>query len=1032
MSLTARALLWRRGASATLLAVAAVTTTAAALAPTYAQAASESTLRDRLTGAPAPETGLELAAKRVDASQPTAVSDVRALGPRPGSLVGYPTSTASVQAYTSVEVGDVKVLGQAVWREGFCAHVVVVKGRCPTGPHEGMVSQRSAGGGYGLRLGGVVALDDLDVVRIGQFGYPEYDPVHVRVVGLYRPRDPTDAYWFGHSYFNAHLYNGRGDYGPDTIDAVMVDRSLFPTLARPTTAEIDVDFPLDPRQVRLGDEPRLRHEVAAAESRYTQGGDVTLSSSLPAVLDAADKDRSLLQVSTVLVAVQLGLLAWLVLFQVMGDAAEARGNEIALAKLRGLPPRSTIVFGLAEPMLLLAIAVPLGLLGAWLVTAVMGRLVLAPGTPVTLTWGSLAGALVGFAGGAVAAALAARKVLTRPVLEQWRRVPDQVRHGAASLVGDLVLLGVAVAGLVALRDSVRADTEPRPVSLLAPGLLVLAVAVLGVRLLPFAARAALLPTRAGPRVGAFLAVRQVVRRPSGLRLATLLAVAIGLATFAVDAQAVAADNRQNRAGLELGADQVVRVEYQTGHDPLVATHKADPDGRWAMAAATWLPAGGPVTGTVLAVDSSRLRSVAYWPAEDLGPADAAAQVGEPVPPPLVVRGTGLSVTADLLQKGPGPPPNLTAELRPTGKRPVLVQLGALRPGQHTYTAAVSCAGGCRVSSLVLDRPIDFFTQMRGTVLVSSLAQRAGGAWQPLDARLNGSGNWRAAGTPYTSHDTLTVTPQGLSDTYTSTGGASPAMGHVDSPQPLPVIGTPNGLRRDPSAGAPAMLDTTLTSAMYQETSTTPLLPGVLDDGVLVDLSYLRDQLVDFDDEASWQVWLGPNAPKDAINRLTRAGLVVQGDATRAQRVELLSRQGPALALVLLVACAVAGAALAAGATALAVAVTGRRRAFELAALQAVGVRRRSLRRSCVGEQLLLLGTALVLGVPAGVVAAHLALPAIPEYSDHTPVPPDFAPHVAAVTAFVLAVTALLVVIAVVAGRLLMRSAVPTRLREATQ
>jgi hypothetical protein len=52
----------------------------------------------------------------------------------------------------------------------------------------------------------------------------------------------------------------------------------------------------------------------------------------------------------------------LVLFQIISDAIEARGNEIAMAKLRGLSPGSTIRFGLGEPVVLLAAAVPIGIL----------------------------------------------------------------------------------------------------------------------------------------------------------------------------------------------------------------------------------------------------------------------------------------------------------------------------------------------------------------------------------------------------------------------------------------------------------------------------------------------------------------------------------------------------------------------------------------------------------------------------------------------------------------------------------------------
>jgi predicted lysophospholipase L1 biosynthesis ABC-type transport system permease subunit len=227
-----------------------------------------------------------------------------------------------------------------------------------------------------------------------------------------------------------------------------------------------------------------------------------------------------------------------------------------------------------------------------------------------------------------------------------------------------------------------------------------------------------------------------------------------------------------------------------------------------------------------------------------------------------------------------------------------------------------------------------------------------------------------------------------------------------------------------------MIDLTVTSMAYHDAATMPLLPSVLDYGVLLDLGFARSQLPDFANEAHWQVWLGPDAPADAVHRLEAAGLVVTSVTTQADRSAQLGRQGTALALLLLVACAIAGAVLAAGATALAVAVTGRRRSFELAALRAVGVRRRVLLRACVLEQLILLGTGFVLGLPTGIVAARLALPEIPEFSDTTPVPLDFSAHVVAIAAFAAVVLALLVLTALLAGRALMRAAVPTRLREA--
>ncbi len=1029
LGLTARGLWWRRGSAATLLAVATVTIAAAALGPVYARAASESTLRDRLVSAPVTETGFNLT-DVVDGSQDAAPLDAAADPPAAGALFGFPSRVAALSSQVTVAAvgGNTRQLSYVVWREGFCSHVVVLKGRCPTRAGEGMASSRTLAGGYGWKLGGTLHTDGLTVDVPGGFAGSIPEPLALTVVGLYRPKAEADPYWFGHSYFGARF--GSGDK-PDWVDSVFVTQSTFVSLTRPSPVGLSLDYPLDAHAVRLADEPRMREQMQALQKAHATAGTAQLQSSLLKVLDAADHERTLLEVSTTLVAAQLALLAWLVLYQVVTDAAESRGNEVALAKLRGFRPRSTVAFGLGQPLTVLVLAVPLGLLAAWLAMLFMSRWVLVPGTPVQLTWAAVAGALAGFTGAVVGAALAARRVLTRPVLEQWRRVPD-VQHGTASLVVDLVLVVSAAAGLLALRASGSAGTAPRPVALVAPGLFVLAVALLGVRLLPYFGRAALGPTRASPRVGWFLAVRQVLRRPAGLRLAALLAVAVGLATFAIDGEAVAAANRDYRAGLEVGAPQVLTVQYDQAHDPVAITHAVDPHGDWAMAAATWVGSGGAVTGKVLGVDSTRLPTVAHWPSmSGFSAQDAAAQIGPSVPPPIRFTGTAIRVQVTQLSRGPGPPPNVTIEVRPGLRSPVLQRLGPLRPGSATYTAPVPCAGGCTLTRLVWDRPIDWNKVLQGSVLVTAFEAQSGGGWQPVDAGLGTSGEWRGAGSGGVSRDTLTPTPQGLRDDYSSTYGASPAIGHVDSPAPLPLIATPHAITTGGSAET-VLQDSSGVSAPYQQVATVPLLPVVLDDGVVADVRYVKAQLLDFADEAGWQVWLGAQAPADAVQRLKAAGLLVQGVRTDGQRSDELGRQGPALALLLLVACAIAGAALAAGATALAVAVTGRRRAFELAALSAVGVRRRSLLRSCVGEQLILLGTGFALGLPAGVVAARLALPAIPEYSDATPVPLDYAPHAAVIAAFALAVAVLLVATAWVAGTALMRSAVPTRLREAAQ
>ncbi len=111
---------------------------------------------------------------------------------------------------------------------------------------------------------------------------------------------------------------------------------------------------------------------------------------------------------------------------------------------------------------------------------------------------------------------------------------------------------------------------------------------------------------------------------------------------------------------------------------------------------------------------------------------------------------------------------------------------------------------------------------------------------------------------------------------------------------------------------------------------------------------------------------------------------MQNVTTTSQRVATLGRQGPALGLLLLLVCAVAAAVLAVGGTAVSLLADARRRLFELAALRVIGVPRRTLRNSAMAEQALLLGAALVLGLPSGFAAAALVLPVVPEFSDPTP------------------------------------------------
>ena len=1031
LALLLRALWWRRGLSAATLLVAAITIGAGSLGPLYARAAGESTLQDRLTES-ASAAALHFTFTR-DIETEGDLAAAAALGPEPGSISAYPSTVVAavlavrVSTPAQVAIGDVGPNTRLIWREGACAHFVLTRGRCPSRPGEALASERTLQDPYnGWKVGTRLAVSGAPQATADGTAQPG---AAVTVVGAYRLRSATDPFWQGHSYFNAHL--GQGD-GPNTVDGLFVDRSEVPTLL-PSRLEVQVDYPIAADEVRQSGVAALKADLTRlSQLRSDPGVGDHFSTDVLTVLAAAQAEQRLIDLSTLLVSLQLAVLAWLVLFQVIADAVEAKGSEIALAKLRGLGPAATLRFGLAEPMLLVALATPLGLLGGWLAVRLFAATVLLPGTPVTFTRATAVAVAASLAGSLVAAAAASRKTLRRPVLEQWRRTPGH-RPSALMLVLDVLLAAAAILGLVLLHQAGR-DGNPRPATLLAPALLVFAVALLGIRLLPLVLRPLLPMTRGSGRIGLFLAARQVVRRPAGLRLAALLAVAVGLATFAIAGEGVAAQNRETRARAEIGAHRVAPVQFEPLHDPVLATRQADPSGRWAMATASWLPdGGGSVTGRVLAVDAGRLAAVAYPGGGTPAPARMAAALRPAdLPAPVQVRTTRLRVSIEATRLSAGKKPAVLLNLRAPNRPPVDARAGTLALGAHQYTAAVDCANGCTLTGITWDRPISTFGPLTGTVRVSQLELFADGRWQPVDAGFGTVGHWRPRASQLgNSEDALSVTEGGLQDTYTSQAGGSAGITHADSPRPLPVLASPGGLT--PGAAGRSdlrMSDQTGATAPYQVVGSPPVLPSVLDTGVLVDLTALRAQLPTFDTEASWSIWLAPQAPADAIGRLRAAGLVLESGPTKAGRLDELSRHGPALALRLLVVCAIVGSILAVGGTAIAIASTGRRRTFELASLRAVGIRRRTLLGACIFEQLLLLGAALLLGVPAGYLAARWSMPSIPEFADTTPITLDYRPALSGVGLFALVFLLLLGITAVLAGRALMQAAAPARLREA--
>ncbi len=1028
LRLALRAFWWRRGSSLVVLVVAILTVAAAAMGPLYAAAAAESVLQDRLHSATALQSTIAFRTD-ADVSYPGSIGTVAAEQQQRGELPGYGPVVDWVAVSTLVQGGStLPARTQAVWRDGACDHVTMVTGTCVTGPGQAMVSARSAAA-FGWKPGTVLHLEGLRRYDNAAPGSRiATKPVSVTLVGTYQPVSTTEPYWAGREYFSAHPGSAPGRDEPETVDAVFVDRGVFETLVHPTPGSIGSDLVLGhPQALRMADVPALRAAVEGYLGPQAAGPAPTTD--VLALLDVVEAERDTTSLAAAIVSAQLALLAWLLLFLVITDTSEARGGEVALAKLRGLRPAAVAAVALREPLVLLVLAAPLGLATAYAAAVALSRATLVAGVPVAVTPATWAAVAVASLGGVVAAVVASWRMFTRPVLEQWSTTPG-TRHSrpGLGLAADLVLAAVALGGFVVLARSSSGEGGGA-LGWLAPGLLVVALALLLARAVRALVARGLPATRASTAVGLFLALRQVVRRPAGFRLAALLAVTLGLATFAVDAWATAAQSRTVRAGAAVGAEASVAVQPGAGAGVRAAVETVDPQGRWAAPVATWLPQGGTVLGTVVAVDSRRLAAVGRWaPEYGVGTAaDAAALIGPPLPPPVPLTGDRLRVT---MSSGPvaAPGPLVMLAYRDARDVPVTVLAQPLGAGSRTYESAVPCTrGGCTLYGVTFDRAKDP-RPVTLEVTITGFEVRAGRTWTPVPANLADASAWRVDAYTGAPVGSLDATPAGLRYRGDVPPAASPYIAYADSTSPLPMIVTTGALGIVPATG-PVLVDSLGSAVPLREVGRAAAVPLAGHAGVLVDLGSLLRSAQGLTDSATWAVWLGPDAPPDAVRRLEAAGLSVDGVTTLSDREAQLARDGPALALRLLLVCAIAGALLATGAVAISIAVTGRRRSYELAALRAVDVPRRALVAACVLEQVVLLGLGLVVGVPVGLFVARLALPLIPQTTEATTLPLSHDVPVAVVGVFTAATTVLLLATAVVAGLLLVRQAVPARLRE---
>ncbi len=1008
-----RGLRQRGGSTVMIAAVALVATAAAATGPTYYQASRTSILRDTVATAPVAGRGYE-------ANETGAVPGLLGqldpvqhsqLDHELGSLSGRGLFAPAIRSVeTTVPFPQFNASIPLVWRSGVCAQLRI-RGTCPAAAGQVLVSRplaAVAGWHIGQRL-----------------RFPGWNSF--TVTGIYRLPDENRGYWFGRGtiYFPAgDVHEAAGT----VIDALFTPRATLERgpAAQQGTAVLDDML----RGARLtGDEvPQLRAAMTAfSASPALADQHVIVGTAIPATLQAVESSWRSVAVPVVLVTAQLLVLCLLLLFLAVTDAIDARGPEVALAKLRGRGGWATVLFGMSEPAVLLDLALPAGTLAGWGATSLLGRVLLRPGTAVVLPPLAWAAAAVAAAGGLAAVAAAARRTLRRPVLEEWRR--SGRRATDRGWVADAVLAAGAAAALLDLAVSGQIGSAGHGVlGLLVPGLLGLAVAVIASRLLPLACRAAFARTSRRGGLGRYLALRHLARRPGGVRTTIVLTTAFALAAFAVTAWSVGRDNEQLVAATQVGAPTVLSVSVPPGKELGAVVARADPTGRLAAAVDRFTSLSSGSAGlTTLAVDPQRFARVATWrPGFTSEPLAALGRKVAPrAPAPVILTGDAVRVTVTVRSLTPAGSA-LSADVT-TGASPV--SFGALPAhGMVTLTGQlVGCP--CVLQDLDVSPPPGFLqSAVTGSVTISGLETRGRAGWVPVRTGGAAAGaRWRP-GHSDNPPDRVSPAAGGLGWQFKTRPRQDAILLAVNRPYPLPAV--VSGAMLSPGQRLASGVGLDGSPLDLRVVAVAAVVPGAPRAGVIVDRRYAELAAGEDFPQVSREVWLAAGAQSVIEPRLRAAGLRVLSVRSAAAIAATFARQGPALASLLFLADAAAAALLATGAAILGLYVSARRRRYEYAALSASGVPVATLRRAVLTELALVLGFGSVIGVATGLAAAVLVLRSVPEFISRPAVPPlSYVPSAGPVALLLGAAAGLLIIASVTASVLLIRGVTLDQLRE---
>lgn len=425
-----------------------------------------------------------------------------------------------------------------------------------------------------------------DPIRVTQFG-DHTVTLTATVAGIYTPKAPNDVYWNGLS-FVASSSSGE----PNTYLTLMSSDTFFTRL--PAFTQVGMSqhwiYYTRPEAINSGNMSDVLNDVGQFRAHLSGNvlpisgvSNVRVDTLLDQTIQAVQDEAALLALPLYVVVAQIAALALLFVAAMAGLLVEAQAQDIATLKSRGASGTQLLSSFTTQGLflaLLAAIAGPflaallsLALL-RWFVPAdVFSAAGVSPGyfntaaNPSAAIIPAVIGAVLGVGAVAFAAFQSARLDVLAFRREQGRtsRPPLWRRYYL-----DMALVVLCAAGYLELNQFGGVNTRQQlggasasPLLLVTPALLLLAGALVVLRVFPLGAALGARLAARGRGLTSLLAFAQVERSPSRYsRITLLLVLAVGLGVFALTFDTSLQQNARDRATYAVGTD--VRTEQVTG------------------------------------------------------------------------------------------------------------------------------------------------------------------------------------------------------------------------------------------------------------------------------------------------------------------------------------------------------------------------------------------------------------------------------------------------------------------------------------